>query len=53
MHFDRLDEIYAIVQSNWQFDKANQSSLTGSLELFSEPRYLPILGANSNPQQKK
>ena len=27
MHFDRLDEIYAMVQSNWQFDKVTQTDL--------------------------
>ena len=29
MHFDRLDEIYAMVQSNWHFDKLTQIGLTG------------------------
>ena len=29
MHFDRLDEIYAMVQSNWHFDNLTQTDLTG------------------------
>ena len=29
MHFDLLDEIYAMVQSNWQFDNITQIGLTG------------------------
>ena len=28
MNFDRLDEIYTMVQSNWQFDKVTQTGLT-------------------------
>jgi len=50
LHFDHLDEIYTIVQSNWQLDKATQIWLvymTGSFE-FSEPRYLPILDVNND-----
>jgi len=29
MHFDRLDEIYTMVQSNWYFDNVTQTGLTG------------------------
>ena len=29
MHFDRLDEIYAMVKSNWQFEKVFLTGLTG------------------------
>ena len=29
MHFDRLDEIYAMVKSNCQFDKVVHTGLTG------------------------
>ena len=46
MYFDRLDEIYAMVQSNWHFDNLTQTGLTGSPRLHSKPRYLPILGVN-------
>ena len=30
MNFDRLDEIYAMVQSNWHFNNLTQTGLTGS-----------------------
>jgi hypothetical protein len=29
MHFDRLDDIYAMVKSNWHFDQFGLTSLTG------------------------
>ena len=29
MHFDHLDEIYAIVQSNWRFGNIFHTGLTG------------------------
>ena len=29
MHFDHLDEIYAMVQYNWQFDNVTQTGLNG------------------------
>ena len=34
MHFDRLDDIYAMVESNWQFDNFIQTSLT---DLYVRP----------------
>jgi len=36
MHFDCLDEIYAMVQSNLQFDKLVYTGLTGSYDLLSK-----------------
>jgi hypothetical protein len=29
MHFDRLDEIYAMVKSNWYFEHFGLTGLTG------------------------
>jgi hypothetical protein len=29
IHFDRLDEIYAMVKSNWNFEQFGLTSLTG------------------------
>jgi hypothetical protein len=29
MHFDRLDEIYAMVKSNWHFEHFGLTGLTG------------------------
>jgi len=29
MHFDRLDEIYTLIKSNWQFGKVTLTGLTG------------------------
>ena len=29
MHFDRLDELNATVQSKWHFEKVSQTGLTG------------------------
>ena len=34
MHFDRLDEIYAMVQSNWHFDNLTHTDLTGLYNWF-------------------
>ena len=34
MHFDRLNEIYAMLQSNWHFDKLTQIGLTS---LYNQP----------------
>ena len=34
MHFNRLDEIYAMVQFNWYFDIVTQTGLTG---LYDRP----------------
>jgi hypothetical protein len=32
MHFDRLNEIYAIVKSNWHFEHFGLTSLTGGVK---------------------
>ena len=34
MHFDRLDETYAMIQSNWHFDIVTQTGLTGLHDRF-------------------
>ena len=53
MHFDRLDKIYAVVQSNLQFDKLVYTGLTGSCERYDRSVQIaqktfvvPILGVN-------
>ena len=53
MHFDCLDEIYAMVQSNLQFDKLVYTGLTGSYErsdrsvqIAQKILVVPILGVN-------
>ena len=53
MHFDRLDEIYAMVQSNWHFDNVTQTGLTGLQDqsdqfarIVQQTWYLPILDVN-------
>ena len=57
MHFDRLDEIYAMVQSNWHFDNVTQTGLTGLLDrsdrfaqIVQQTQYLPILNVNRNKE---
>jgi len=51
MHFDRLDEIYAMVQSYWYFDNVPQTGLTDLSDRFTQivqqTRYLPILDVNN------
>ena len=54
MHFDHLDEIYAMVKSNWQFDKADLTDLTGlddrsdqSAQIVQQTLTVPILGVNT------
>ena len=54
MHFDRLDEIYAMVQSNWHFDNVIQTGLTDLMDqsdrfaqIVQQTRYLPILDVNN------
>jgi len=56
MHFDRLDEIYAMVQSNLQFDKLVYTGLTGlkersdrSPQIVQKTLTVPILGVNICP----
>ena len=56
MHFDRLDEIYAVAQSNLQFDKLVYTGLTGSCErsdrsvqIAPKTLVVPILGVNICP----
>ena len=45
MHFDRLDDIYAMVESNWHFDKVTQTGLTGyRTGLTGLPRLTSKLG---------
>ena len=53
MYFDCLDEIYAIVQSNWHFHIVTQIGLTSlhdRSDLFAQivqhTQYLPILDVN-------
>ena len=56
MYFDRLNEIYVMVQSNFQFDKLVKTSLTGSYErsdrsvqIAQKTLVVPILGVNICP----
>ena len=53
MHFDCLDEIYAMVQSNWHFHIVTQIGLTSLhdrsdrfAQIVQHTQYLPILGVN-------
>ena len=53
MHFDHLDEIYAMVQSNWHFHIVTQIGLTSLhdrsdrfAQIVQHTQYLPILGVN-------
>jgi len=55
MHFDRLDEIYAMVQSNCHFDIVTRTVLTGLYDrsdrfaqIVQQTQYLPILGVNTS-----
>ena len=54
MHFNRLDEIYTMVQSNWYFDIVTQTGLTGLYDrsdqfaqIVQQTQYLPILSVNN------
>jgi len=54
MHFDHLDEIYAMVKSNLQFDKLVLTGLTGlhnrsdrSAQIVQQTSCVPILDANT------
>ena len=53
MHFDHLDEIYAMVKSNYQFDKVVLTGLTGlddrsdrSTLIVHQTLTVPILSVN-------
>ena len=54
MHFDRLDEIYAMVKSNLQFEKVVLAGLTSlddtsnwSAQIVQQMLTVPILGINN------
>jgi len=54
MHFDHLDEIYAMVKSNLQFNKLVLTGLTGlhnrsdrSAQIVQQTSCVPILDANT------
>ena len=54
MNFDRLDEIYAMVKSNRQFDKIILTDLTGLddrsdrfAQIFQKTLIVPILSVNN------
>ena len=53
MHFDHLDEIYAMVQSNWWFDKLFLTGLyersDWSVQIVQKTWIVPILGVNICP----
>ena len=53
MHFDRLDEIYAMMQSNLQFDKLVLISLHNrfdrSVQIVQQTSCVPILDVNIYP----
>ena len=56
MHFDSLDEIYAMVQSNWHFDNFTLTGLIGLqdqsnqvAQIVQQTRYLPIFDVNVCP----
>ena len=56
MHLDHLDEIYAMVKSNLQFDKLVLTVLTGlhdrsdqSAQIIQQTSCVPILGVNMCP----
>ena len=53
IHFDRLDEIYTMVRSNFQFDKLVKTGLTGlrersdrSAQIVQKTFIVPILSVN-------
>ena len=54
MNFDRLNEIYAMVKSNGQFDKIILTDLTGLddrsdrfAQIFQQTLIVPILSVNN------
>ena len=59
MHFDRIDEICAMVKSNLQFDKLILTSLTGlhdrfdrSAQIIQQTSCVPIFGVNNRQPRR-